>query len=125
MDHDDEVTLEHIRQAGQSIERFLMNISEEAFLANEEKQSAVQHQILIIGEAATRLSQAFRDLHPTIPWTSIIGMRNRLIHGYDTVLLERVGRSLPRMFLLCWSILRHYCRSTKRPHRCGFPGEEL
>jgi uncharacterized protein with HEPN domain len=90
MDHDDAVTLEQIRQAGQSIGRFLTNVSEEAFLANEEKQSAVQHQILIIGEAATRLSQTFRNQHTSIPWTSIIGMRNRLIHGYDTVLLERV-----------------------------------
>ena len=36
----------------------------------------------IIGEAANRGSQARRDRHPDIPWGGIIGLRNRLIHGY-------------------------------------------
>ena len=39
----------------------------------------------IIGEAATRVSQEFRNGHPEIPWRSIVGLRNRLIHGYDEV----------------------------------------
>ena len=39
----------------------------------------------IIGEAANRVSQARRDRHPDIPWGGIIGLRNRLIHGYDSI----------------------------------------
>jgi uncharacterized protein with HEPN domain len=39
----------------------------------------------IVGEAAMRLSPELRAEHPEIPWSQIVGLRNRLIHGYDTV----------------------------------------
>ena len=39
----------------------------------------------IVGEAAARLSSETRDRYPQIPWLDIIGLRNRLIHGYDIV----------------------------------------
>lgn len=48
----------------------------------------------IVGEAASRISPDRRALHPEIPWTQIVGLRNRLIHGYDTV-----------NFDILWSIL--------------------
>ena len=41
----------------------------------------------IVGEAASRVSAGFRDAHPT-PWLQIVGLRNRLIHGYDSVDLD-------------------------------------
>jgi uncharacterized protein with HEPN domain len=42
-------------------------------------------QLLLIGEAANRLSDAFRANHPRIPWPQIVAMRNRLIHEYDKI----------------------------------------
>jgi len=39
----------------------------------------------IVGEAAGRVSEENRALHPEIPWPQIVGLRNRLIHGYDAV----------------------------------------
>lgn len=39
----------------------------------------------IVGEAAGRVSEELRALHPEIPWAQIISLRNRLIHGYDAV----------------------------------------
>ncbi len=39
----------------------------------------------IVGEAANRVSQATRECHVEIPWGQIIGLRNRLVHGYDSI----------------------------------------
>lgn len=55
-------------------------------------QSAVLHQIVIMGEATKRLSGDFRANHPTIPWKDIAGMRDVLIHSYDSVDLGAVWR---------------------------------
>ena len=46
--------------------------------------------IEIIGEAATKVTQAIVNEHPKIPWASIVSMRNRLIHGYYDIDLDRV-----------------------------------
>jgi uncharacterized protein with HEPN domain len=39
----------------------------------------------IVGESANRISPAIRQRHSSVPWPGIVGMRNRLIHGYDEV----------------------------------------
>jgi uncharacterized protein with HEPN domain len=39
----------------------------------------------IVGEAAARVPAEQCILHPDIPWPEIVGLRNRLIHGYDSV----------------------------------------
>ena len=55
----------------------------------------------IIGEAANRVSADYRTSHPSIPWAQIISLRNRLIHGYDSVdmdiLWEIVSKDLPSL----------------------------
>ena len=48
----------------------------------------------IVGEAARRVSEHLRHQHPEVPWAEIIGLRNRLIHGYDTVDLDRLWEVL-------------------------------
>jgi uncharacterized protein with HEPN domain len=46
---------------------------------------AMARLLEVIGEAASRVSKACQAQHPEVPWRLIIGMRNRLIHGYDTI----------------------------------------
>jgi len=48
-------------------------------------QLAVTRLLEIVGEAANRVPAEFRSAHASIPWTAIVGLRNRLIHGYDQV----------------------------------------
>lgn len=49
---------------------------------------ALERFVEVIGEAASRLSEATREMTPEIPWHEIIAMRNRLIHGYFAVDLD-------------------------------------
>jgi uncharacterized protein with HEPN domain len=46
---------------------------------------AMTRLLEIVGEAAGRVSQTTRDSHPQMAWSQIVGLRNRLIHGYDEV----------------------------------------
>jgi len=62
------------------------------FDADEVRQLALLHLIQVLGEAASRASAAFRDAHPEIPWGQIVGMRNRIVHGYDEVDPDMVWR---------------------------------
>jgi len=51
---------------------------------------AVERSIEIIGEAASRVSDTFRERHPEIFWKGIIGQRNVLIHDYGEIKQERI-----------------------------------
>lgn len=57
---------------------------------NMEKQDAILRRISIIGEATKRLSAEFRSQHPEVPWKSMAGMRDVIIHDYDEVDLDEV-----------------------------------
>jgi uncharacterized protein with HEPN domain len=47
--------------------------------------AALERFIEVIGEAASKVSDATRTELPKIPWSEIVGMRNRLVHGYAAV----------------------------------------
>lgn len=49
-------------------------------------------ELLIVGEAAKRMSDEFKAAHPDIPWRQMSGMRDILVHAYDHVDLDEVWR---------------------------------
>lgn len=61
-----------------------------ALVLDLKTQLAVRHAVEIVGEAAAKVSDAARAMLPQLPWSSIVGMRNTLIHGYSNIDLERV-----------------------------------
>jgi uncharacterized protein with HEPN domain len=46
--------------------------------------------LIILGEAANKIPREFQEEHQEIPWSSIIGTRNVIVHGYDQVKLQIV-----------------------------------
>jgi uncharacterized protein with HEPN domain len=62
----------------------------EHFESNEDLQIVLTHLIQVLGEAARQISPAFRQAHPDIPWTKIIGMRNKVVHDYMSIDLDIV-----------------------------------
>ncbi len=65
-------------------------LSRQGFMEDLRTQLALRHQIIVIGETVKRLSDAFRDAYPEIPWNQIAGMRDRLVHNHDNIDLEIV-----------------------------------
>lgn len=81
----DNGTLWDILQAAREAVAFVEGMDEAAFRHDLKTQGAVQHRIILIGEATKRLSMPFREEHTDIPWRDIAGMRDNLIHAYDDV----------------------------------------
>ena len=90
----DDATLLDILKAARLVVAFKGNLTKKAFLREIKTQSAILHQLLVIGEAVKRLSADFRARYPEIPWTRIAGMRDKLIHAYDAVDLDEVWKTV-------------------------------
>jgi len=86
----DEAHILDMLQACRRVTEAIEGLSLQSFLSDWKLQSVVQHQLLILGEAAKRLSWEFRGAHPEIPWAAIAGQRDVLIHRYHGVDLEEV-----------------------------------
>ena len=83
-----------ILEAGRLLQTFVAGVAQDTFENDLMRQAAVMRQLEIMGEAARRLSEETRLELCEIPWRQIIGMRNRLIHGYDDVDLAIVWDSV-------------------------------
>lgn len=95
MQHDDAYLLD-IYNACVKIIQFTDGYSLESFERDTKTQSAVLHQLLVLGEAVKRLSEDFRDRHSLVNWSLIAGMRDRIIHGYDVVDLKVVWNTVEK-----------------------------
>ncbi len=82
--------LHDILDAVEKVSQFVKGVDFEAFKNNNEKIFAVVRGLEIIGEAARNIPGEVRVRYPEVPWGEIIGMRNKVIHEYFGVILERV-----------------------------------
>lgn len=93
MPHDRDLATEYdICECVRLIEGFVRGLDFGDFVEDERTQSAVILQVLLIGEAAKKLSAGFRQRFPQIPWSEIMRMRDKLIHRYRTL---RAGGDSP------------------------------
>ena len=90
----DDATLWDLIRAARLAAEFAATTDEESFEDDALVQSAVLHQLMVMGEAVKRLSAEVREAHAEIPWRYIARMRDRLIHGYDDVDLNLVWQTV-------------------------------
>jgi uncharacterized protein with HEPN domain len=87
--------------AALAIREFTGGTSFREYTDNKMMRSAVERQLEILGEAARRVSDAFKQRHPEIAWRQIVGLRNVLAHEYGDIRQERiwqiVSRDLPAL----------------------------
>jgi uncharacterized protein with HEPN domain len=88
----DQELLGDIREALRRTASYVAGMAYESFVADTKTQDAVIRNLEILGEAAKNLSAELRANYPSVPWHSIAGTRDRLIHHYFGVNLDIVWR---------------------------------
>ncbi len=74
--------LEDIVDACEKIQRYVINLSFDEFITDDKTIDAVIRNFEIMGEAANRLSDDIFLNYRNVEWRQIVGLRNRLTHGY-------------------------------------------
>ena len=81
--------------------RFVEGHTFDTFQADEKTWFAVVRALLVIGEATKRVPQPIRDRGADVPWRQMAGMRDKLVHDYDqivlTVVWDTVTQSIPEL----------------------------
>ncbi|MDR3132972.1 MAG: DUF86 domain-containing protein [Prevotellaceae bacterium] len=76
------ILLNDIIESGEKILHYVQGLSYEQFLDDDKTIDAVIRNFEIIGEAANRLPDGFKESHQEIDWYRIRGFRNRIVHHY-------------------------------------------
>ena len=87
-DHLDDISL-----AARKALEFVKGMDYECFLQDDKTVYAVVRALEILGEATKRIPVEIRDRFPEIPWRSMAGIRDKLIHNYVSVNLEVVWKT--------------------------------
>ena len=81
--------------AARALRRFAAGKTRDA-LADEILFWALVAQVVILCEAAARVSEATRSRLRAVPWREIVGMRNQIIHGYWAIDPDELWRTIER-----------------------------
>jgi len=104
--------VEDILNAMDKAEILLQNVVYEEFAEDFRINFAVVRALEIIGEATKRLPISLREEYPGVPWRGMAGLRDRVVHEYDTVDMEIlwavVKDEIPRIRPQLQQIIAHY-----------------
>ncbi len=104
------IYIKDILENMENIEKFSKDINYEQFIKDKKINYAVVRCIEIIGEAAKNVSKEIRSKYPHVPWKEMAGMRDKVIHFYFGVNLEKVWlvvtRDIPKLKPEIQKILR-------------------
>ena len=94
MAKDDQVRLRHMVDSAREAVELIHGKSRADLDTNRVLSLALVRLLEIIGEAANRVTNGTRQQTPNIPWSQIVSLRHRLIHGYDTINMDILWKIL-------------------------------
>lgn len=94
MRRDYKLFLKDIINAMDAIERFVEGMKLDDLVKDDKTSSAVIRKFEIIGEAVRNIPDWLREKYPQIQWRRMVGMRDRLIHGYFGIDYELIWEAI-------------------------------
>jgi hypothetical protein len=91
---DDRLLLTDILQSAENIRSFAAGKTRSHLEDDKLLQSALLHELSVIGEAATKVSSTLKDKYPLLPWREISGFRNQIVHAYFSLDLNMVWETV-------------------------------
>ena len=88
------VRIQHIIDAVAECQAFVAGLDYQRFCADPKTAKAVVWNLITMGEAAGDVPLEVQQANPQVPWRQMRGIRNRIVHGYDTVDLEIVWKAV-------------------------------
>ncbi len=86
---------------GERVLSYTDGLDRKSFVTDSLVYDATLRNLELIGEAATRVPDSIRVQYPGIPWRSIVGMRNRIIHVYlgvdDDIVWSVIQKDIPAL----------------------------
>ena len=101
MQRPERLYLADILEAADAALGYVAGTTREAFFEDDRTRGAVTYKLIIIGEAATHISDRLRARYPDVPWSDVVGFRNIAIHAYHQVawrvVWNTVTEDVPRL----------------------------
>ena len=91
-DERDAAYLWDMLDSSKTLHSFVTGVTFYSYTQDKKLQLAVERALEIIGEAARRVSESYRQEHREIPWPSIIAQRNVLAHEYGEIKQELIWK---------------------------------
>ena len=86
--HDHTIRLRHMLDHAREAVEMILGRNRPDLDHDRMLQLSLMRLVEIVGEAASRISREDQARYPSIPWPQVVGMRHRIVHGYDTVDLQ-------------------------------------
>lgn len=100
---DAQLYLDDIFQSIDHIEQYTVGLTFEEFSQDSKTIDAVLRNFEVLGEAAARLPEEFTEKYSFVPWSSMIGVRNKVIHEYfgidPEIIWKTIQEDIPKLKL--------------------------
>ena len=100
-DYRDEQRIDHMLKALEALVRNSVDVDRDMLYTEDNVTKVLMYDLIVLGEAANNISEAFAKQHPEVEWADIAGLRHKLVHDYAGVnydtLWNVVSKDIPAL----------------------------